>query len=179
MAVPKENWKEMRALVFSCGASHPLPIEIDPFERGHRAKNGSLEIVVGAPRCAVPKFADGKPAPCASYCLKPGRHAREQQVYEGNDLVWITLCQARLHEDAVDVTPPVVGKCPHCVEQKAYIVACRRAARLKQPIPDRSEFGERHRNEIKAKGLGETRGRVVSIRAARPSQIEPSVRCSE
>ena len=149
----------MRTLVFACGAAYPpLRPGQNPFDCNHRARDGSVEMSVGAARCMPPKLPDGRPAPCADYCLKPGRHVREQQVYEGGELVWITICRARLHEDGVDITPPLVGKCPHCVEQKAYGAACRHAARSGQPVPDRGVFREQYRNKIGAKQKSSSNG---------------------
>jgi len=161
----------MKTLVFACGASYPpLRPDHDPFDCNHRARDGSVEMGVGAVRCMPPKLPDGQPAPCADYCLKPGRHVREQQVYEGGELVWITICRARLHEDGVDITPPLVGKCPHCVEQEAYGAACRHAARSGQPVPDRGVFREQYRNQIGANEKSRPDGarqRVVPISTAR------------
>jgi hypothetical protein len=149
----------MKTLVFACGASYPpLRPGQNPFDCNHRAMDGSVEMVVGATKTMPPKLADGRPAPCAGYCLKPGRHVREQEAYEGSELVWITICRARLYEDGVDITPPLVGKCPHCVEQKAYIAACRRTARSGQPVPDRGVFREQYRNKIGAKQKSSSNG---------------------
>jgi len=149
----------METLVFACGASYPpLCPDQNPFDCNHRARDGSVEMSVGAARCMPPKLPDGRPAPCADYCLKPGRHVREQQVYEGGELAWITICRARLHEDEVDITPALVGKCPLCVEQKAYGAACQRAARSGQPVPDREAFREQYRNQIRANQKSRSNG---------------------
>jgi hypothetical protein len=48
-------------------------------------------------------------------------------------------------EAGVDVTPPFKGACPHCHEQLAYAIACRRAARAGEPVPDRRNFVEQRR----------------------------------
>jgi hypothetical protein len=41
-----------------------------------------------------------------------------------------------------DITPPAPGKCPHCAEQRAYVAACKRAARKKIEAPDREKWSQ-------------------------------------
>lgn len=136
----------MRQLVFPCGASYELRNgEAYPLDGAHVNKDGSVRLAVGGTGLTPPKLPNGQPAPCFFDCLKPGRHSKQQRVYEGldgNKLGWITTCHGRLHEDGVDVTPPLTGKCPHCEEQRGYEAACRRAARSGEPAPDRRAFAE-------------------------------------
>ena len=134
----------MKQLVFPCGASYDLrPDEAYPMDGAHVIKDGSMRMIVGGTGCTPPKLPDGSLAPCFFDCIKPGRHSKQQRVYEGpagDKLGWITTCQGRLHQDGVDVTPRLAGKCPHCEEQRKYETACRRAARLGEPVPDRAAF---------------------------------------
>lgn len=134
----------MRQLVFPCGASYDVRShQTYPPNGAHVNKDGSIRLVVDGTGLRSPKLPDGQPAPCDFDCLKPGRHSKQQRVYEdGNKLGWITTCHGRLHEDGVDVTPPLTGKCPHCEEQRKYEAACRRAARSGEPSPDRRAFAE-------------------------------------
>jgi hypothetical protein len=136
----------MKQLVFPCGATYDLrPDEAYPLDGAHIVKNGSMRMVVGGIGCTPPSLPDGRPAPCFFDCLKPGRHSKQQRVFEGvagNRLGWITTCQGRLHDDGIDVTPPLTGKCPHCEEQRQNEAACRRAARTGAALPDRREFAE-------------------------------------
>lgn len=136
----------MRQLVFPCGASYEVRNgEGYPFNGAHVNKDGSIRLVVAGTGLRPPKLPDSPPAPCFFDCLKPGRHSKQQRVYEGvggNKLGWITTCHGRLHEDGIDVTPPPAGKCPHCEEQRKYEAACRRSARSGEPAPDRGAFAE-------------------------------------
>jgi hypothetical protein len=125
----------MRQLVFPCGASHEVPTgQAYPFTGAHVSKNGSMLLLVGAAGCAPPKLPDGNRAPCAMYCLKPGRHVKEQLAYESNELVWIMSCHGRLYEDGIDVTPPLIGRCPHCEKKRKYLAECVRAAKSRERL---------------------------------------------
>jgi hypothetical protein len=134
----------MKQLVFPCGASYDLRHdELYPLEGAHVTKDGSMRMAVAGTGCTPPKLPDGSHAPCLFDCLKPGRHSKQQRVYEGisgDKLGWMATCHGRLFEDGVDTTPVLTGPCPHCHEQRAYESACRRAARSGNAIPDRREF---------------------------------------
>jgi hypothetical protein len=134
----------MKQLVFPCGATHPFPdLPEYPTTALHILKDGSIDFLVGAPRTLSPLLANGQRAPCADWCVKPGRHAKEHLVYFGDspELQTITTCAARIVEDGIDVTPTPTGPCRHCEVQRAYATACRRAAKNRLPMPDRREFG--------------------------------------
>lgn len=53
----------MKAWFFACGASYLWAQNIDPF--GHRVEDGSLEMLVGASRCAAAQIA-GRSASCTA-----------------------------------------------------------------------------------------------------------------
>jgi len=134
----------MKQLVFPCGARYDLRQNVTfPLAGAHVHKDGSVRMAVAGKGCTPPKLPDGSRASCLFGCLKPGRHAKQQRVFEGVDgdrLGWLATCHGRLYEDGVDVTPPQTGPCQHCQEQRAYVAACRRAARAGKPIPDRMQF---------------------------------------
>lgn len=140
----------MKQLVSPCGASYDLRHdETYPLEGAHIAKDGSMRMVVAGSGCTPPKLPDGDLAPCLFDCLRPGRHSKQQRVYEGiggDKLGWMATCHGRLFEDGVDITPVLTGTCPHCQEQRAYESACRRAARSCAPAPNRREFVEQVRH---------------------------------
>ena len=146
----------MRQLVFPCGAGYEMrPEQKYPFEGAHVATNGSVRLLVGATGCTPPKLPDGNPAPCAMYCLKPGRHVQERPGYEAGELVIVMSCHGRLFEDGIDVTLPRVGKCPHCEKKRKYLAECVRAA------------AARKRRASAESGSEQSGKRVVSISAAR------------
>ena len=132
-----------RQLVFPCGASYDLRDEAYPLDDAHVFKDGSMGMIVAGTGCTRPDRPGGGTAPCFSDCLKPGRHRKQQRVYEGLEgekRGWITTCVGRLFENGVDTTPLPTGSCAHCREQRAYNAA---VARPGEFLLTREEFAER------------------------------------
>lgn len=78
------------------------------------------------------------------------KRRKAERGYDTEDkLRWFVSCHARLFESVDeqlngwvmnDVTPPRPAKCPHCEEQKAYVQACRKAAKTGEEAPDRGKW---------------------------------------
>jgi hypothetical protein len=130
----------MKQLVFPCGATHRFPdLPEFPTTSDHIFEDGSIGFTVGGPRILSPLLPDGMRAPCATWCVKPGLHCKENLVYLGDspELQTVTTCAARIVEDGIDVTPKPTGPCRHCEVRRAYAATHRRAAKNRLPLPDR------------------------------------------
>ena len=118
----------------------------------------------------APPCSDGKRhAPCLWGCPVPKRRKEERGYDAAGNLAEYVSCFARLNEYRkctlcwvhrsgtwthdkdcfacegtgyryFDETPPAPDKCPHCEEQRTYVAACRRAAKINEDAPAREKW---------------------------------------
>ncbi len=151
-----------KRLVFPCGAYFPVKHGDEILDAAHRAKDGAYQI--GVYPSSQPHVTDatikavkdrwrfdlkGKSAPCLGVCPNRSRRKEERGYDEMGRLGVYVSCHARLFESVDsdldgwvmnDITPPRPAKCPHCEEQRAYVQACRRAAKHHEEAPDRTKW---------------------------------------
>ena len=149
-------------LIFPCGAYFPVKHGDEILDSAHRAKDGAYRIGVypsSQPHATEQTVRDvkkrwnyelkGERAPCLGVCPNRSRRVEERGYDEKGRLGVYVSCHARLFEAVdpeldgwvmSDITPPRPAKCPHCEEQRAYVQACRRAAKYHEETPDRAKW---------------------------------------
>ncbi len=155
----------MKRLIFPCGAYFPIQ-DGDQLllERAHRSKDGAYRICVhpsskphldenGECLARVKERHDvdydGDRAPCRYFCPVKNRRKEERGWDLSGKLGTFISCHARLYaqehladgdEGWYDITPQPPAKCPHCEEQRTYVLACKRAAKAGEEAPDRERW---------------------------------------
>lgn len=155
----------MKRLIFPCGAYFPIQDGDQLLERAHRAKDGAY--LIGTYPASTPfadeewaerwknkghcsKCSDGQyRVSCLWGCPTSKRRKVERGFDEAGNLGEYVACHARLFESVDpqldgwvfnDITPPALEKCPHCEEQRTYVLACKRAAKAGEEAPDRTRW---------------------------------------
>lgn len=153
-----------KRLIFPCGAYFPLKdADAQWLESAHRAKDGAYRIGTHPASTPIvdetlwdqhkwyaPPCSDGKRhAPCLWACPTPKRRKEERGYDAAGKMGKYVSCFAKICVESValngeiywkDVTPASPAKCPHCEEQRTYIVACRSAAKGKTDAPIREKW---------------------------------------